>query len=65
LDPHISKQSALLQINRVATARKFNHAQKQQLMDCVNRLTEKSSLLAWGTERVNVLLLNLEVDKLP
>jgi potassium-transporting ATPase KdpC subunit len=65
LDPHISKQAALLQINRIASARNLDNTQRQQLIDCVGRLTEKSSLLAWGTERVNVLLLNLEVDKLP
>lgn len=65
LDPHISKQSALLQVNRIAAARTLNRTQRQHLIDCVDRLTEKSTLLAWGTERVNVLLLNLEVDKLP
>jgi K+-transporting ATPase ATPase C chain len=65
LDPHISKQSALLQLNRIATARQFNAVQRQQLIACVNRLMEKSTLLCWKTERVNVLLLNLEVDNLP
>jgi len=64
LDPHISKQSALLQVNRIATARNFGIAQKQQLIACVNRLTEKPQILVLGEERVNVLLLNLELDKL-
>lgn len=64
LDPHISKQSALLQVNRIANARNFDSAKKQQLIDCVNRLTEKPQILVLGEERVNVLLLNLEVDKL-
>ena len=64
LDPHISKQSALLQVNRIATARNFNVAQKQQLIACVNRLTEKPQILVLGEERVNVLLLNLELDKI-
>jgi potassium-transporting ATPase KdpC subunit len=64
LDPHISKQSALLQVNRIATARNYGVAQKQQLIACVNRLTEKPQILVLGEERVNVLLLNLELDKL-
>jgi potassium-transporting ATPase KdpC subunit len=64
IDPHISKQSALLQVNRVAKARNFGIAQKQQLIACVNRLTEKPQFLVLGEERVNVLLLNLEIDKI-
>lgn len=64
LDPHISKQSALLQVNRIANARNFSIDQKLQLIDCVNRLTEKLQILVLGEERVNVLLLNLELDKI-
>jgi len=64
LDPHISKQSALLQVNRIANARNFGIAQKQQLITCVTRLTEKPQILVLGEERVNVLMLNLELDKL-
>jgi len=64
LDPHISKQSALLQVNRIANARNFGVAQKQQLIACINRLTEKPQILVLGEERLNVLLLNLELDKL-
>jgi K+-transporting ATPase ATPase C chain len=64
LDPHISKQSALLQVNRIVNARKFGVVQKQQLIACVNRLTERPQILVLGEERVNVLLLNLELDKI-
>lgn len=64
IDPHISKQSALLLVKRVAKARNFGIAQKQQLIACVNRLTEKPQFLVLGEERVNVLLLNLEIDKI-
>lgn len=64
LDPHISKQSALLQVNRIAKARKFDMAQKQELTIFVNSLTEKPQILVLGEERVNVLLLNLELDKI-
>ena len=64
LDPHISRQSALLQVNRIANSRNFNTAQKQQLIVIVNRITEKPQILVLGKERVNVLLLNLELDKI-
>ena len=63
LDPHISKQAALLQVNRIANARNFSDAQKQKLIECVNRLTEAPQILVLGEERVNVLLLNLELIK--
>lgn len=64
LDTHISKQSALLQVSRIANARNFSIAQKQLLIACVNRLTEKPQILVLSEERVNVLLLNLEVDSI-
>jgi potassium-transporting ATPase KdpC subunit len=64
LDPHISRQSALLQVNRISNARHFNAVQKQNLIACVNRLTEKPQIKVLGEERVNVLLLNLELNKL-
>lgn len=64
LDPHIPKQAALLQMKRVANARNFNDVQKQKLIACVNRITEKPQILVLGEERVNVLLLNLEIDKI-
>ncbi|MFN8134514.1 MAG: potassium-transporting ATPase subunit KdpC [Bacteroidales bacterium] len=64
LDPHISKQAALLQVNRIVKARRFNTVEQQQLIACINRLTESPQMLVLGQERVNVLLLNLELDKI-
>jgi potassium-transporting ATPase KdpC subunit len=64
LDPHISVKAALLQVNRIAKARNFNTTQKQQLFQCIKQQTEAPQLLVLGEERVNVLLLNLEVDKI-
>jgi potassium-transporting ATPase KdpC subunit len=64
LDPHISQKAALLQVNRVAKARNFDPAQKQKLIECILECTEKPQFLFLGEERVNVLLLNLEVDKI-
>lgn len=64
LDPHISQKAALLQVDRVAKARNFNSIQKQNLVQSVKNLTETPQFLVLGEERVNVLVLNLELDKL-
>lgn len=64
LDPHISPQAALLQVDRVAKARNFTTVQKQKLLQCVKALTEPPQFLCLGETRINVLLLNLETDKI-
>jgi potassium-transporting ATPase KdpC subunit len=64
LDPHISPQSALLQAERVAAARNFNSEKREVLLKLIKDKTEKPQFMCFGDERVNVLLLNLEVDKL-
>jgi K+-transporting ATPase ATPase C chain len=64
LDPHISPQAALLQVERIAKARNFNSIQKQNLLQCINDLTEAPQFLCLGEERINVLLLNLATDKI-
>jgi K+-transporting ATPase ATPase C chain len=63
LDPHISQEAALLQVERVAKARNFNTTQKQNLVQSIIKLTETTQFLVLGEERVNVLLLNLEINK--
>jgi len=64
LDPHISQKAALLQVDRVVKARNFNTIQKQNLVQSVKNLTETPQFLVLGEERVNVLVLNLELNKL-
>jgi K+-transporting ATPase ATPase C chain len=64
IDPHISQKAALLQVDRVAEARNFNILQQKKLVQTVIDHTEKPQFLFLGEERVNVLLLNLELDKL-
>ncbi|MBX3721852.1 MAG: potassium-transporting ATPase subunit KdpC [Turneriella sp.] len=63
LDPHISKASARFQVKRIATARKFDGAKTAALYALVDRLTESPQWGVFGEERVNVLLLNLELDR--
>jgi len=64
LDPHISPQAALLQVNRIVKARNFNDLCKIKLINCIKDLTEVPQFICLGEERVNVLLLNLETDKI-
>jgi potassium-transporting ATPase KdpC subunit len=64
LDPHISQKAALLQVDRIVKARNFNTSQKQKLVQLVKNLTESPQYLILGEERVNVLILNIELNKL-
>ncbi|MGL5874543.1 MAG: K(+)-transporting ATPase subunit C [Xenococcaceae cyanobacterium] len=60
LDPHISVDAARNQISRVAKARGLNTNQVELLM---TRFTEGRFLGIFGEPGVNVLKLNLELDK--
>jgi potassium-transporting ATPase KdpC subunit len=64
LDPHISPDAALLQVERIAKVRNFSSAQKQKLVQKIQELTEAPQFLCLGEERINVLVLNMEMNKL-
>jgi K+-transporting ATPase ATPase C chain len=64
LDPHISYKAALLQVDRIVKAQNFNTIQKQKLLKSLHELTESPQFLCLGQERVNVILLNLALDKI-
>jgi K+-transporting ATPase ATPase C chain len=62
LDPHISPEAAEFQIKRVCEARNFTPAQSQQVTTLVHQLSEPPQLDFLGEARVNVLMLNMELD---
>ena len=59
LDPHVSVRNAALQANRVAAARGMT---KEDVLKKVRAHTEGRTLGIFGEPRVNVLLLNLDLD---
>jgi potassium-transporting ATPase KdpC subunit len=64
IDPQISPENAMLQVNRIVKERNFDLNRKKQLLDLINKLTENPQFGFLGEPRINVLVLNLELDKL-
>jgi K+-transporting ATPase ATPase C chain len=64
LDPHISPEAALMQVNRISEARHFNTALKERLIERIRELTEPPQVLFLGEERINVLVLNIVLDEI-
>ena len=60
LDPHISVDAARFQVPRISVIRNLPESKLYELI-MVN--TEKSFLGIFGEERVNVLALNIDLDK--
>jgi K+-transporting ATPase ATPase C chain len=61
LDPEISPGNAILQANRVSSARGIA---KDKIIQLIEASTEERFLGIWGERRVNVLKLNLLLDKI-
>lgn len=61
LDPNISVQAAKVQAKRIAVSRKIS---EEKVMEVIQKNTEKPLLALLGTEKINVLQLNIELDKL-
>ena len=64
IDPHISLENANLQTYRVAKARGFNSEKRNKLIELVKENTEQPQLGFLGEVRINVVKLNVELDKL-
>lgn len=60
LDPDITPQCAYIQIRRVAKARKMD---ENKITEIVNKSIEKPFLGLFGTEKINVLKLNIALDE--
>lgn len=60
LDPHISPEAAVWQIPRIAASR---NVAPERIKQIVESLTESRDLGILGEPRVNVLLVNLALDK--
>jgi len=61
LDPDVSPEGAYVQVARVAKARKID---EEKIRALVTQQIQKPLLGLFGTEKVNVLQLNIELDKL-
>jgi len=64
VDPHISPISAIFQVERIVKARNFDNTKKEKVVDLINNMTENPQFGFLGNSVVNVLLLNIELDKL-
>ena len=60
LDPHISIKAAMWQVPRIAKSR---NADPEIIKEIIENTTEGRDLLIFGEPRVNVLRLNLALDK--
>lgn len=60
LDPDITPEGALFQVKRIATSRKV---QPERLTELVQRLVQPRQFGVFGEDRVNVLSLNLTLDR--
>lgn len=61
LDPNISVQAAKVQVKRIASTRSIA---EEKIQEIIANLTEKPLLGMLGPEKINVLKLNIELDKL-
>lgn len=61
LDPNISVQAATVQVKRIA---KIRNLTEQTLQELIQQNSEEPLLNLFGTEKINVLKLNISLDNL-
>ncbi len=64
LDPHISPEAALMQVGRIVRTRHLDNNQKEEILKKISDMTESPQFLFLGEPRINVLLLNMALDKI-
>ena len=64
LDPHISPEAALMQVDRISQFRHFDITRKEELLKKIKDMTQAPQFLYLGEPRINVLMLNLMLDKI-
>ncbi len=63
LDPHISREGAKYQIAKILSARKLPPEKAFEVESLIDKNLESLQFGILGTERINVLLLNLALDE--
>lgn len=63
VDPHISVESARLQVNRIINSRKLDSNKTKSINNLIDSLTEYPQFGVLGNKVVNVLELNLQLDE--
>lgn len=61
LDPDLSAKAALVQVARIAKARDIS---AEKINNLIAQQTQKPLMGVLGTEKINILQLNIELDKL-
>lgn len=64
VDPHISPEAAYAQVERISKARNMNDLLKQKMYKLIRSRIESPQFGFLGERVINVLLLNLELDKI-
>ncbi|MBI1937575.1 MAG: potassium-transporting ATPase subunit KdpC [Ignavibacteriales bacterium] len=64
VDPHITPQAAFLQVGRITKARNFDEHRRRLIILLIASLTEKPQFGFLCKPTINVLLLNIELDKI-
>lgn len=63
LDPHLSPDAVLSQLDRVARSRGITDRKLEELKNLVNSSIEEPTFGFMGKRRINVLKLNIELDR--
>ena len=64
LDPQISPESAMIQVDRVVKARNFTENQKKELISEIKAISLKPQFNVLGEPRINVLQLNIVLNNI-